>query len=170
MKQKHENMVTDGKDLAAAFALVNACIEHDPTMQDAYPFTMDGLGLKFTDYGNWRYDGKQSYNRINQSDLYVMFYNLDLPATLKDCENLPKVSNEWGQYYLVKHGSWNIKLYEDGIKVDPAYTNIINIPKIPYNSIEAIELDFFVDHSKLVSIWLRLKGADDTLRLPCYKF
>lgn len=65
---------------------------------------------------------------------------------------------DWYPHWIFKH--WYISLLDDHLFCEQVNcTSSVGLSRIPYNEIESIGCDLFIDGSRLVGIWITLKNG-----------
>jgi hypothetical protein len=58
--------------------------------------------------------------------------------------------------HAIKHRDWHIHMYAEDILISQTGSCSVGFSRIPYVDIESVELDFYLDGSTLVGIWINL--------------
>ena len=58
--------------------------------------------------------------------------------------------------HAIKHRDWYICMLPDSIYIEQTGSCSVGFSHIPYEDIESMELDFYLDGSTLVGIWINL--------------
>lgn len=88
----------------------------------------------------------------------VTLWNMVL--TIRD--TFPKLTNNdldivgMCSNHAIKHRNWYIHMLPIGIYIEQTGSCSVGFSHIPYEEIESMDLDFFLDGSTLVGIWINL--------------
>ena len=88
----------------------------------------------------------------------VSLWNMVL--TIRD--NFPKLTDNdidvvgMGSSHAIKHRNWYINMLPTGIYIEQTGICSVGFSHIPYEEIESMELDFYLDGGTLVGIWINL--------------
>ena len=61
-----------------------------------------------------------------------------------------------GTHHAIKHRTWYVNMLPTEIYIQQTGSYSVGFSRIPYSDIASIELDFFLDGSTLVGIWINL--------------
>lgn len=84
----------------------------------------------------------------------------NMVTTIRD--NFPKLTDNdldiigLTDCHAIKHRDWHIHMYAKDILISQTGSCSVGFSLIPYEHIESMELDFYLDGSALVGIWINL--------------
>jgi hypothetical protein len=74
-----------------------------------------------------------------------------------------QLRRDWYPHWIFKHPArvdWYISLFEDCMLCEQVNGRAsVGLSSIPYNEIESISCDLFIDGTRLVGIWITLKNG-----------
>ena len=91
----------------------------------------------------------------------VSLWNMVL--TIRD--NFPKLTNNdldivgMGSNHAIKHRDWYMHMLPTVMYIEQTGSCSVGFSPIPYEDIESMDLDFFLDGSTLVGIWINLTSG-----------
>ena len=116
--------------------------------------TIEGMEQRDQDGNIFLKDCITLHGTFNSTTLWNMV------ITIRD--NFPKLTNYdmdavgMGSHHAIKHRNWYINMLPTEICIQQTGAYSVGFSHIPYSDIASIELDFFLDGSTLVGIWINL--------------
>ena len=95
-----------------------------------------------------------TFNRITLWNMVI---------TIRD--NFPKLTDNdldvvgLTDCHAIRHREWHVHMYAKHILISQTGLCSVGFSYIPYSDIESMELDFFLDGSTLVGIWINLTSG-----------